>query len=198
MPVVRTAQETETLATMISYYKTWFKRRGKGCDSVRSKGDQKAPWKVWVIEYIIIIITTTREEPMVQTHSRTPQDYVQWVSRLLAHTGSYGIVSRLGRACGCRPPDALPMESQRPGSTGSSVYPCCPRSTRCVPSGAGDLDAVGGGPCQLSGHPTVSVDEASAAGQLGHDYQRGPESRKARPGLDEPACACQPAGTGRR
>src|SRR6266446_5600159 len=52
---------------------------------------------VWLRVYIPI---TTREEPMVQTHSRTPQDYTQWVSRLLAHTGSYGVVSRLSQQLG--------------------------------------------------------------------------------------------------
>ncbi len=37
---------------------------------------------------------------MVQTHSRTPQQYTQWVSTLLAHTGSYGVVSRLSQQVG--------------------------------------------------------------------------------------------------
>jgi hypothetical protein len=50
-----------------------------------------------LITYIFI---TTREEPMVQTHSRTPQDYTQWVSTLLAHTGSYGVVTLLSQQVG--------------------------------------------------------------------------------------------------
>ena len=37
---------------------------------------------------------------MVQTHSRTPQQYTQWVSRLLAHTGSYGVVTTLSQQVG--------------------------------------------------------------------------------------------------
>jgi hypothetical protein len=37
---------------------------------------------------------------MVQTHSRTAQDYTQWVSRLLAHSGTYGLVSTLSQQIG--------------------------------------------------------------------------------------------------
>lgn len=37
---------------------------------------------------------------MVHTHSRTAQDYVQWVSSLLAHSGSYGLVSSLSQQVG--------------------------------------------------------------------------------------------------
>lgn len=37
---------------------------------------------------------------MVQTHSRTAHDYAQWVSTLLAHAGSYGLVSGLSRQVG--------------------------------------------------------------------------------------------------
>lgn len=37
---------------------------------------------------------------MVQRHSRTPQDYVQWVSRLLAQQGSYGVVSAVSQRLG--------------------------------------------------------------------------------------------------
>jgi transposase-like protein len=49
---------------------------------------------------IITITKTAREEPMVQRHSRTPQDYVQWVSTLLAQQGSYGAVSALSQQVG--------------------------------------------------------------------------------------------------
>lgn len=48
------------------------------------------------------IIITIREELMVQTHSRTPQDYTQWVSMLLAHTASYGVVTMLSQQVGVR------------------------------------------------------------------------------------------------
>ncbi len=37
---------------------------------------------------------------MVQTHARTAHDYAQWVSMLLAHGGSYGIVSGLSQQVG--------------------------------------------------------------------------------------------------
>jgi hypothetical protein len=37
---------------------------------------------------------------MVQTHSRTAHDYAQWVSTLVAHGGSYGIVSVLSQQVG--------------------------------------------------------------------------------------------------
>ncbi len=37
---------------------------------------------------------------MVQTYSRTPQDYAQWVSKLLVHSGSYGLVSALSQQIG--------------------------------------------------------------------------------------------------
>ncbi len=37
---------------------------------------------------------------MVQTHSRTAHDYAQWVSTLLAHDGTYGIVSVLSQQVG--------------------------------------------------------------------------------------------------
>ena len=37
---------------------------------------------------------------MVQTHSRTPQNYTQWVSTLLAHGGSYGVVTTLSQQVG--------------------------------------------------------------------------------------------------
>ena len=37
---------------------------------------------------------------MVQRHSRTPYEYTQWVSRLLGHSGSYGIVSGLSQQLG--------------------------------------------------------------------------------------------------
>jgi len=37
---------------------------------------------------------------MVQTHSRTAHDYAQWVSMLLAHDGSYGIVSVVSQQVG--------------------------------------------------------------------------------------------------
>ena len=37
---------------------------------------------------------------MVHTHSRTAHDYAQWVSRLLAHDGTYGLVSGLSQQVG--------------------------------------------------------------------------------------------------
>ncbi len=37
---------------------------------------------------------------MVQTHSRTAHDYAQWVSTLVAHDGSYGIVSVVSQQVG--------------------------------------------------------------------------------------------------
>ena len=37
---------------------------------------------------------------MVQTHSRTADDYAQWVSTLVAHGGSYGAVSGLSQQIG--------------------------------------------------------------------------------------------------
>jgi len=71
--------------------------KGKGCDSVRRRCCQKAPWRVWLRQYITI---TPREEPMVQTHSRTAHDYAQWVSTLVAYSGSYGIVSGVSQQVG--------------------------------------------------------------------------------------------------
>src|SRR5437588_6050603 len=78
-------------------YQGKVQNKGKGCNSVRSGGCQKAPWKVWLIEYITI---TPKEEPMVQIHSRTAHDYAQWVSTLVAHSGSYGLVSALSQQLG--------------------------------------------------------------------------------------------------
>src|SRR5947209_8834342 len=37
---------------------------------------------------------------MVQIHSRTAHDYAQWVSTLVAHSGSYGLVSALSQQLG--------------------------------------------------------------------------------------------------
>lgn len=37
---------------------------------------------------------------MVQAHSRTAHDYAQWVSTLLAHSGSYGMVSVVSQQVG--------------------------------------------------------------------------------------------------
>lgn len=129
---------------------------------------------------------------MVQTHSRTPQNSTQWVSTLLAHGGSYRVVTTLSRARRCRPPEALALESQGTGSPGSSISPCCPRSRPWVRIGASHLDAVGGRPRQLSGHPRVPVGLVGSAGQGGHDGQRDPDSGKARPAVDEPACGHWP------
>ncbi len=58
--------------------------------------------------------------------------------------------------------------------------------------GASHLDAVGGGPRQLSGHPRVPVGLVGSAGQGGHDGQRDPDSGKAGPAVDEPACGHWP------
>jgi hypothetical protein len=43
---------------------------------------------------------TPKEKPMVQTHSRTAHEYAQWVSTLVAHSGSYGLVSALSQQIG--------------------------------------------------------------------------------------------------
>src|SRR5438067_12786464 len=42
----------------------------------------------------------TREEPMVHRHPSTPAQRAQWVSRMIAHTGEYGLVANLSRASG--------------------------------------------------------------------------------------------------
>ena len=89
-------RETVTVSKIVCA-KARFKKKEKDVTVSRRRRCQKAPWKVGLIEYITI---TPREEPMVQTHSRTAHDYAQWVSMLLAHGGSYGIVSGLSQQVG--------------------------------------------------------------------------------------------------
>ncbi len=80
-------------------------------------------------------------------------------------------------------PDPVPLESQGAGGPGSRFCPHGPRSSSGLPYGARDLDLAGRGPRELSGHPTMSVDEASTARQLGPDYSGSRVRRQAGPGL---------------
>jgi len=34
---------------------------------------------------------------MVQRHTSTPQQYLQWSAEMIAHAGEYGLVTRLAR-----------------------------------------------------------------------------------------------------
>src|SRR5437763_174965 len=40
---------------------------------------------------------SSKEEPMIHAHSSTASQRVQWVSELIAHEGSYGVVSQMSR-----------------------------------------------------------------------------------------------------
>jgi len=108
---------------------------------VRSKHCQKAPWKVWL--RTDMIITPTREEPMVQTHSRTPQNSTQWVSTLLAHGGSYGVVTTLSRARRCRPPEALALEAAFPPAAQGAGRGCALERAILTLLGAGHASSRG-------------------------------------------------------
>src|SRR2546426_10530693 len=44
--------------------------------------------------------TMTREEPMGHHHSITVDQRVSWVSQLLAHSGTYGVVTQISRTSG--------------------------------------------------------------------------------------------------
>src|SRR6266702_2588823 len=135
--------------------KARFKRKGNGCDSVSNSSCQRTPWKVWWIKQIHI---NTREEPMNQTHSRTPCQQVQWVSTLLAQRGSYGVVT---------------MASQELGVARQTLY-------RWKAKGQAALEAAF--------TPALhTADPAGTGGQLGNDYRRCAGGRAARAAVaDEP------------
>src|SRR4051794_15214860 len=54
----------------------------------------------------------TKEEPMVQRHSSTPEQQLQWSTEMIAHAGEYGLVSRLARESGLSRPTLYALKAR--------------------------------------------------------------------------------------
>ncbi len=72
---------------------------------------------------------------MVQRHSRTPYEYTQWVSTLLGHSGTYGIITRLSQQLGVARQTLYRWKTKGQTALEAAFSPVAP--------GAAD------GPCQL-------------------------------------------------
>ena len=72
-------------------------KKVKGLDSVKANSCQRSPWEVWLLKHLP---NTPREKAMDYTHSSTASQRVCWVSELLAHEGSYGVISQMSRNSG--------------------------------------------------------------------------------------------------
>jgi len=54
----------------------------------------------------------TKEEPMVQQHRSTPEQYLQWSAEMIAHAGAYGLVTRLARQSGLARPTLYALKAR--------------------------------------------------------------------------------------
>jgi len=54
----------------------------------------------------------TKEEPMVQRHSSTPEQHLQWSAEMIAHAGEYGVVTRLARQSGLSRPTLYAIKAR--------------------------------------------------------------------------------------
>ena len=58
---------------------------------------------------------------MVHTHSSTASQRVHWVSQLLAHEGTYGVVSQMSQQSACLAANLVYLERERAARVGSGL-----------------------------------------------------------------------------